>query len=168
MIARRPSAGLRANQDRLHLDAAHIGVIGGSAGGHLSCLVGVTGPGDGLDPSGPYGEQSCAVNSVVDMYGPTDVEDWKDIAALPQNRQQAPALYKAFSVLTQLDKDDPPFLILHGTADTAVPLSQSEILAAALKEARHTVSTGDHRRRAALLPPPAQAEGSAPAGADLL
>jgi len=125
---------MRANQQRLHLDAAHIGVIGGSAGGHLSCMVGVTGPSDGLDPSGPYGEQSCAVNCVVDMYGPTDVENWKDIAALRQNRQQAPALYKAFSVLTHLDKDDPPFLILHGTADTTVPLSQSEILAAALKK----------------------------------
>jgi dipeptidyl aminopeptidase/acylaminoacyl peptidase len=68
------------------------------------------------------------------MYGPNDVENWKDIAALRQNRQQAPALYKAFSVLTHLDKDDPPFLILHGTADTTVPLSQSEILAAALKK----------------------------------
>jgi len=125
---------MRANQERLHLDAAHIGVIGGSAGGHLSCMVGVTGPSDGLDPAGPYGEQSCAVNCVVDMYGPTDVENWKDIAALRQNRQQAPALYKAFSVLTHLDKEDPPFLILHGTADTTVPLSQSEILAAALKK----------------------------------
>jgi acetyl esterase/lipase len=125
---------MRANQERLHLDTAHIGVIGGSAGGHLASMVGVTGPSDGLDPAGPYGEQSCAVSCVVDMYGPADLENWKDISALRQNRQQAPELYKAFSVLTYLNKGDPPFLILHGTADTTVPLSQSETLAAALKQ----------------------------------
>ena len=125
---------MRANQERLHLDTAHIGVIGGSAGGHLACMVGVTGSSDGLDPSGPYSEQSCAVSCVVDMYGPADLENWKDISALRQNRQQAPELYKAFSVLTYLNKNDPPFLILHGTADTTVPLSQSETLAAALKQ----------------------------------
>ena len=125
---------MRANQERLHLDTAHIGVIGGSAGGHLACMVGVTGSSDGLDPSGPYSEQSCAVSCVVDMYGPADLENWKDISALRQNRQQAPELYKAFSVLTHLDKNDPPFLILHGTVDTTVPLSQSETLANALKQ----------------------------------
>src|SRR3954466_638092 len=58
---------LRANAERLHLDTKHIGVIGGSAGGHLSSMVGVTGPSDGLDPPGPYGDQSCAVNCVVDL-----------------------------------------------------------------------------------------------------
>ncbi len=124
---------MRANAERLHLDVDHIGVIGGSAGGHLSCMVGVTGPESGLDPAGPYGEQSCRVQCVVDLYGPTDLENWKDIAALRTSRAQSPELYKQFSVLTHLDKADPPFLILHGTADTTVPVSQSEILAAALK-----------------------------------
>ena len=123
---------LRSNSERLHLDTAHIGVIGGSAGGHLAAMVGVTGPRDGLDPPGPYGEQSCAVSCVVDMYGPADFSESKDIAALRKTRSEAPELYRAFSVLTYLDKDDPPFLILHGTADKSVPVRQSEILAAAL------------------------------------
>jgi acetyl esterase/lipase len=125
---------MRANAARLHLDVRHIGVIGGSAGGHLSSMVGVTQSRDGLDPTGPYGEQSCAVNCVVDMYGPSDVTQWKDIAALRKSRADAPELYKAFSVLTYLDKDDPPFLILHGTADTTVDLEQSRILDAALQK----------------------------------
>jgi acetyl esterase/lipase len=125
---------MRANAERLHVDTAHIGVIGGSAGGHLSSMVGVTQPRDGLDPPGPYGEQSCAVNCVVDLYGPADFSDSKDIAALRKTRAEAPELYRAFSVLTYLDKNDPPFLIMHGTADTTVPVSQSELLAAALKK----------------------------------
>ncbi|MDZ4288240.1 MAG: alpha/beta hydrolase [Prosthecobacter sp.] len=123
---------LRANAERLHLDVEHIGVIGGSAGGHLSAMVGVTGPESGLDPAGPYGEQSCRVQCVVDLYGPADLENWKDIAALRQGRAAAPELYKQFSVITHLDKSDPPFLILHGTADKTVEVAQSESLAKAL------------------------------------
>lgn len=124
---------MRANAARLHLDPERIGVIGGSAGGHLASMVGVTQPGDGLDPAGPYGEHSCAVNCVVDLYGPTDVTQWKDIVALRTSRAQAPDLYRAFSVTTYLDKSDPPFLILHGTADKTVEVAQSQLLADALK-----------------------------------
>ncbi|MBM3858099.1 MAG: alpha/beta hydrolase [Verrucomicrobia bacterium] len=61
---------LRANADRYQLDAAHIGVIGGSAGGHLSAMVGVTQPRDGLEPQDPYGDVPSSVSCVVDMYGP--------------------------------------------------------------------------------------------------
>lgn len=126
---------MRANAERLHLDVEHIGVIGGSAGGHLSSMVGVTGPESGLDPAGPYGEQSCKVSCVVDMYGPADLANWKDISALRTSRAKSPDLYKQFSVLTHLDKNDPPFLILHGTADTTVDVAQSKALDAALTQA---------------------------------
>ncbi len=51
---------LRKNAERLQIDPNRIGVIGGSAGGHLSAMVAVTGPGDGLDPKGPYGDFSPA------------------------------------------------------------------------------------------------------------
>jgi acetyl esterase/lipase len=123
---------MRANAERLHLDVDHLGVIGGSAGGHLASMVGVTGPESGLDPSGPYGEHSCRVNCVIDLYGPADLENWKDISALRTSRAQSPELYRQFSVLTHLDPKDPPFLILHGTADKTVDVAQSESLARAL------------------------------------
>src|SRR5215831_17319216 len=77
---------MRANAERLHLDPAHIGVIGGSAGGHLSSMVGVTQSSDGLDPAGPYADQSCAVNCVVDMYGPVDFTNSNNVAALRKPR----------------------------------------------------------------------------------
>lgn len=123
---------LRANREKLHLDPDRIGVIGGSAGGHLSCLVGYTQAKDGLDPAGPYADQSCAVNCVVDLYGPVEFSE-RDVTPLRKTRAEAPQLYKAFTVLTYLDKNDPPTLILHGTADTTVPLSQSELLATSLQ-----------------------------------
>src|SRR5262245_32236662 len=64
---------LRKNAERLQIDPDHIGVIGGSAGGHLAAMVGLTGPADGLDPKGPYGEFSCRVQCAVDLYGPADL-----------------------------------------------------------------------------------------------
>lgn len=125
---------LRANADALNLDADHIGVIGGSTGGHLACMVGVTGSESGLDPSGPYADKSCRVNCVVAMYAPVDLVDWKDIAALRTTRAAAPELYKQFSVLTHLDPKDPPVLILQGDADTLVDVDHSKRFAQALAQ----------------------------------
>lgn len=127
---------LRKNADKLQIDVDHIGCIGGSAGGHLSAMVGLTGPNDGLDPKGPYGEFSCKVQCAVDLYGPADLtERISDLAMLGKTRAEAPELYKQASPVTYADKSDPPMLIMHGTADKTVDLKQSEIFAAALKKA---------------------------------
>jgi acetyl esterase/lipase len=126
---------IRANADKYQIDVKHIGVIGGSAGGHLAAMVGVTGPKDGLDPAGPYGDQSCAVQAVVDMYGPM-ANSLKRIQTLvdPQN-PKAEELMRQVTPLSHLDKNDPPVLILHGTADTTVDLADSQVFAEALKKA---------------------------------
>jgi len=126
---------LRKNAERLQIDVDHIGVIGGSAGGHLSAMVALTGQDDKLDPKEPYGEFSCKVQCAVDMYGPSDLTILtRDLEMLGKTREQATDLYKAASPVTYIDKNDPPILILHGTADKTVDIKQSEIFAAALKK----------------------------------
>lgn len=127
---------LRANADRLQIDPDHIGVIGGSAGGHLTSLLALTGPTDGLDPTAPWGEFSCAVQCAIPMYGASEVRDSQSaLLMLGKTREAAPDLYELASPVTHVDAHDPPFLILHGTADKTVPVEQSEMLAAALKKA---------------------------------
>jgi acetyl esterase/lipase len=125
---------LRKNADRLQIDPEHIGVIGGSAGGHLAAMVAVVDEKDGLDPKGPYGEFSCRVQCAVPMYGPMDLTEHRDISMLGKTREAAPELYRAASPVSYVRKSTPPILILHGTADKTVDVKQSELFAAALKK----------------------------------
>lgn len=125
---------LRANAVRLKIDTDHIGVIGGSAGGHLAAMLALSGPGDGLDPDVPYENFSCRVQCAVDLYGPADLKDARDLHMLGSPRSEAPGLYRRASPTSYADPSDPPMLILHGTADEIVPVEQSEMLAAALKK----------------------------------
>lgn len=124
---------LRANAERLNVDPAHIGVIGGSAGGHLATMVGLTG-----SELNPPGEGDCRVQCAVDLYGPVLCFEKRDLAMFRKTRAEAPELYQQADPRTHIDKNDPPLLILHGTADKTVPVADSEALAAAMKAAGAT------------------------------
>lgn len=123
---------LRANAERFQLDKDHIGVIGGSAGGHLALLLGLTDGASGLNPNGPYADQSCAVQAVIDLYGPiADTPKW---TATLLGDEATPKSTSQVTPLTYVDADDPPVLIMHGTADTTVDVRDSEVMFAALNK----------------------------------
>ncbi|MGF1578664.1 MAG: prolyl oligopeptidase family serine peptidase [Gemmataceae bacterium] len=139
---------LRANARKYNLDSQKFGAWGSSAGGHLVALLGTSGDVKELEEKGGNLKYSSRVQAVVDWYGPTDLTKmgtWHNGPRSPEalliggpvqkNKDKAA---KA-NPINYVSKDDPPFLIMHGTKDKVVIPNQSELLVAALKKAQVSV-----------------------------
>ena len=128
---------LRANAERLQIDPDRIGAIGGSAGGNLAMMLALTRPEDGLEPEGgPNAGLPTSVRCAVNLYGAVDLMNYHDMKMFNKTREEAPDLYKKASPLTYAHAGAPPILMIHGTADKVVKVSQSEALAAALNNVK--------------------------------
>lgn len=140
---------LRAHAAEYHLDPAHVGVVGESAGGHLVALLGTTGDKRQFDV-GANLDQSSAVQCVVDLFGPTDFLHYGPPAVAEfmskDARNGGAKLFggpiiehqdaaRAASPITYVDKAAAPTLMVHGDKDPIVPLQQSEIFHEALTKA---------------------------------
>lgn len=144
---------LRANASRFHINPEKVGVIGGSAGGHLSALVGVTGGKKVFAAIGGNEDYSDAVQCVCDIFGPKNfasvmdqAEKDKNVKNIKFNTPSDPyseliganlsdkEKTATVSPITYVNEKSPPTLILHGTHDALVPFAQSEEFEAALKK----------------------------------
>jgi acetyl esterase/lipase len=134
---------LRAHAEEYHIDPDHIGAWGASAGGHLVALLGTAGDQRDLEGTGGNEKFPSNVQAVCDLFGPSDLakvlDDTAANSALPKLlggplRQHLDDAKRA-SPITYVTKDDPPFLILHGTKDPLVNVRQSRWLNDALTKA---------------------------------
>lgn len=124
---------LRAHTGAYKLKTEEIGIWGGSAGGHLVAMVGLTN-GDPVFEAGEYLEQSSRVDAVVEMFGPTNLVDhfnwfqrWLLRRAFGTDDPSNDLLHRA-SPVYHVTSAAPPFLILHGEQDSAVPVTQAREL----------------------------------------
>jgi acetyl esterase/lipase len=129
---------LHDNADKYGFDKNRFAVMGFSAGGHLASLVGLSKNNEVENFFMPGSSKSFSFKAVVDFYGPAELilfpgaEDGKSpesllIGATPLAR---PDLAKAASPVAYVDKNDPPFLIIHGEKDDLVSPKHSRLLSA--------------------------------------
>jgi acetyl esterase/lipase len=126
------------NADKYGFDRNRFAIMGFSSGGHLASLAALS-KNNNIDAFFmPGTSKSFSFRAVVDFYGPTELllfpgrNDEKSpegflIGAAPLAR---PDLSRAASPVTYVDKNDPPFLIIHGEKDELVSTQQSQLLAA--------------------------------------
>jgi acetyl esterase/lipase len=119
---------LRDRAASLRLDPARFATLGESAGGHLAAMAGLV------------GTDGTAIQAVVNWYGAADL-DFRD----PDDPSTSPAILlggpirgrrdfaRWASPLHRVHPGAPPFLNVHGTADSIAPFDQSQRLTEALR-----------------------------------
>ena len=132
---RRAVRHIRSHAETFGIDANRLGVWGGSAGGHLSLMLGLAADNGKSDAKDPLEQVPSAVKAVVAYYPPVDLRRMTG----PNRRFPAldfdNSLAADISPLLFVDANDPPTLIIHGTADTLVPISSGRSIHAALRQA---------------------------------
>lgn len=125
---------LRLHAIEYHIDPDRMGVMGKSAGGHLSLLAGTTDPSNGLEGQANKPDASSRVQAVVNHFGPTDMVSLYEsspkarellVVLLSGTLAEQEAEYRRASPATYVGADDPPMLTIHGSDDKVVPVEQA-------------------------------------------
>ncbi len=134
---------VRHNANTYSVDPGKIALLGGSAGGYLSNMVGLL-PFGTLSTADPVDSESDSVAAVVTLYGPCCLNETPPPTAISAGKPlfdqllgtpATPAALLAASPIAHVRSDAPPFLLVHGEQDESVPYAQSVELANALASA---------------------------------
>ncbi|MFZ6679354.1 alpha/beta hydrolase fold domain-containing protein [Undibacterium sp. Tian12W] len=136
---------LRTHAVEYQLDPTHIAVAGGSAGGQIAALVGVTNDRPEFDPQAQHSAASSAVSSavqaIINIDGLSDFtsEEARKYEDDPRKQPSAAGawfggtyaekteVWKAASPLTHVSKNTPPILFI-GSAQRRYSLGRDEMM----------------------------------------
>jgi acetyl esterase/lipase len=153
---------VKANAKKYSIDPDRLGITGGSAGGHLSLMQGCAPKAGDPKSEDPVEQQSSKVAAVACFFPPTDFLNYgkPDAVALGEgtlkgfrapfdfwerdkvtnklvvieDQERRKAIGKEISPAYHVTKESAPALIIHGDADTLVPIQQAELIIAKFKE----------------------------------
>jgi acetyl esterase/lipase len=126
---------IRQHAGEYGVDPNRIGVYGSSAGGQLALLLGTTADSGNPSASDPVLRQSSRVAAVVVYFPPTDLSRWGNKWAFPATKALTAAEAAEYSPIRFVSSGAAPSLIVHGDADTTVPMAEGETMHAALTKA---------------------------------
>ena len=122
---RRAVRHIRMHAQEYGIDPDRLGVMGGSAGGHLSLMLGLASDEGNAEAEAQIEQVSNRVAAVAAYFPPTDLTDM----AGPNERFPAlefdPALESDISPIKFVSEDDPPVLLVHGDQDELVRIEHS-------------------------------------------
>lgn len=124
-------AWARANVDKFGGDRDFVAVAGCSAGGHLAALAGL-GTGAVADP----GHDARRVDAVVGIYGRYDWQDrstperarfvdFLERVVVRRRIDRHPDIFRDASPIALVHAEAPPFLVIHGSGDSVIPVQQA-------------------------------------------
>jgi acetyl esterase/lipase len=127
------------------MDTRFVAVTGGSAGGHLSALMGLTANRPELQPDHP--DTDTTVQACIPFYGVYDFlvrydqhpnrrvyERFLSGKVLHETLEDNPALWDLASPVAQIHEDAPPYMVFHGTHDSLAVVNEGRVFSQKLRE----------------------------------
>jgi acetyl esterase/lipase len=128
-------------------DPGYVVVTGGSAGGHLTALMGLTANDPQYQPG--FEDADTSVRAMIPFYG---VYDWTGTAAQRRDEglrdilqkhivkrpfDEARDVYECASPLLRVHPGAPPALVVHGDLDTLAPVEEARAFVQKLRATSH-------------------------------
>ncbi|NLE78673.1 MAG: alpha/beta hydrolase [Rhodococcus sp.] len=125
-------------------DPGFVAVTGGSAGGHLTTMLGLTANDPELQPG--FEDADTSVQACVPHYGVYDIAGDTGIESVVQRVDSGvlpfmlvgkgakfPEAYRKASPMAHLRSDAPPFFVIHGRSDSLIPVAEARAFVKALR-----------------------------------
>ena len=142
---------VRSRSADFAVDAERLAIVGASAGGHLALMAAVRADDGKPDGRDPLERLPTRLKAVAVFFPPTTFLDWggNDLGTTARrlgrlffpdglvdekSDEELRQALAAISPREQVPLDMPPVLIFHGDADPVVPLEQSQMMVAAMRE----------------------------------